>query len=84
MLCTRKDEKVLMDALHCFLEPLQRTFSKTKNKSLLEARRPYVYKHDYWNLNKEKQVYVEVYPNQDAEGKYKFANEEVGWIFLPA
>ncbi|WP_028544388.1 hypothetical protein [Paenibacillus taiwanensis] len=81
-LCTNKDEKELMNALYSFLEPLRRTFSKTRNKGMLEARLPYVYKHFYWNLNKEKQVYVEVYPNKDVEGQYKFADENVGWVLF--
>lgn len=81
-LCGSKDEKVLMSALYSFLEPLNRTFSKTRNKSLLDSRLPYVYKYYYWNLNKEKQVYIEVYPNKDLEGKYKFSNEDVGWILF--
>jgi len=34
-LCTNKDEKELMNALYNFLEPLQRTFSKTNNKGML-------------------------------------------------
>jgi hypothetical protein len=81
--CEGKDEKVLMKALYDFLEPLKRTFSKTNNKSLLNARLPFVYKHIYWNLNKEKQVYIELYPNRDLEGKYKFPNNlNVGWILF--
>ena len=44
-LCTNKDEKELMNALYNFLEPLQRTFSKTNNKGMLNARLPYVYKY---------------------------------------
>ncbi|MNC21892.1 hypothetical protein D3C75_698800 [compost metagenome] len=81
-LCNNKDEKVLMNALYGYLEPLKRTFSKTKNKGLLDARFPYVYKYYYWNLNKEKQVYIEVYPNKDLEGKCKFSNADVGWILF--
>lgn len=80
--CESKDEKALMSALQSFMEPINRTFSKNKNKSMLESRLPYVYKHFYWNLNKEKQVYLEVYPNKDLEGKYKFSNEDVGWILF--
>ncbi|MFD1177974.1 hypothetical protein ACFQ3W_16925 [Paenibacillus puldeungensis] len=82
ILCWGKDEKKLMDELYAFLAPMNRTFSKTSNKGMLEARLPYVYKHFYWNLNKEKQVYVELYPNKDVEGKMKFPSEEVGWVMF--
>ncbi|WP_334076625.1 hypothetical protein [Paenibacillus sanfengchensis] len=81
-LCEAKDEKKLINALLGFLEPLNRTFSKTKNKGMLEARLPYVYRHFYWNLNKEMQVYVEIYPNQDADGKIKFSHPDVGWVLF--
>ncbi|WP_244563054.1 hypothetical protein [Paenibacillus uliginis] len=81
-LCTSKDEKALMNALYKFLEPLNRTFSKSNNKGMLNARLPFIYKYFYWNLNKEKQVYVEIYPNTDLEGKCKFPNENVGWVLF--
>lgn len=82
LICESKEEKQLMAALQHFMEPMNRTFAKTKNKGLLEARLPYVYKHYYWNLNKEKQVYIEIYPNKDAEGKCKFSDGRIGWILF--
>lgn len=82
ILCSSKDEKKLMNELFAFLAPLNRTFSKTSNKGMLDARLPYVYKHFYWNLNKEKQVYVELYPNIDMEGKSKFQREDIGWVMF--
>lgn len=76
------DEKMLTAKIKSFFEPLNRVMVKTKSKGLLEARLPYVYKHFYWNLNKEIQVYVELYPNVDEEGKRKFDNLEVGWVLF--
>ncbi|WP_053595848.1 MULTISPECIES: hypothetical protein [Lysinibacillus] len=56
-------------------------FSKNKNKDLLKAQLPFIYKHFYFNLNKEMGVYMELYPNQDNEGKYKYSeNKNIGWI----
>ncbi|WP_166243136.1 hypothetical protein [Paenibacillus turpanensis] len=81
-LCSGKDEKMLINELTRFFEYMNRTISKVKNKSLLESKLPYVYKHYYWNLNKDKQVYIEVYPNQDVEGKCKFSNHDVGWVLF--
>jgi hypothetical protein len=76
-----KDEKVIMKSLNEFLDSYNRVFAKTKSKGLLEARLPFVYKHFYFNLNKEMGVYMEVYPNQDIEGRYKYSDyKNVGWI----
>ncbi|OWR29860.1 hypothetical protein CDO73_12295 [Saccharibacillus sp. O23] len=76
------EEKPLAANLKAFFAPLNRVMVKTKSKGLLNARLPYVYSHYYWNLNKEMQVYVELYPNTDNEGKRKFANPDVGWILF--
>lgn len=76
------DEKKLAANLKAFFAPLNRVMVKTKSKGLLNSRLPYVYSHYYWNLNKEMQVYAELYPNTDKEGKRKFANPDVGWILF--
>lgn len=76
-----KEEKFIMKRLNEFLERYNRMFSKSKNKDLLKARLPFIYKHFYFNLNKEMGVYMELYPNQDNEGKYKYLEyKNVGWI----
>lgn len=83
IICNEKDEKIIIKNIIEFLESFKRTITKTKNKSLLEARLPYVYKHYYWNLNKEQQVYFEIYPNRDMENKYKFKdNQDSSWILF--
>ncbi len=79
---TPADEKRLAANFKVFFEPLNRMMAKAKSKGLLEARLPYVYKHYYWNLNKEMQVYMELYPNEDMEGKRKFADPEAAWILF--
>lgn len=82
LVSTAADEKILSANMKSFFEPLNRVMVKTKSKGLLEARLPYVYKHFYWNLNKEIQVYVELYPNVDEEGKRKFDHPEIGWVMF--
>ena len=82
LISTATNEKALTAKMKSFFEPLNRVMVKTKSKGLLEARLPYVYKHFYWNLNKEIQVYVELYPNVDEEGKRKFDNPEIGWVLF--
>jgi hypothetical protein len=83
ILSSEKDEKIIIKNIIEFLEPLNRTMTKAKNKSMLDVRLPYVYKHFYWNLNKEEQIYFEIYPNKDMENKYKFQNnQEAAWILF--
>ncbi|OWA33476.1 hypothetical protein B9G55_22720 [Saccharibacillus sp. O16] len=82
IISTPADEKALAANMQAFFVPLNRMMVKTKSKGLLEAHLPFVYKYYYWNLNKEMQVYVELYPNEDAEGKRKFADPETAWILF--
>jgi len=80
---SEKDEKVIVKNINDYLASLDRTLSKAKNKSMLEARLPYIYKHYYWNLNKAERVYFEIYPNKDLEGKYKFETKKnLNWIIF--
>jgi hypothetical protein len=80
IICKEKDEKLIIKNIEDYLQPMNRTLSKNKNKTILEARLPYVYKYMYFNLNKEKRVYLEIYPNIDQDGKYKFESNNINWI----
>lgn len=83
IICDEKDERELIKNIKDFLQPLKRTLSKVGNKSMLDARLPYIYRYFYFNSNKEQQAHFEVYPNKDIEGKYKFKdNKEIGWILF--
>ena len=81
LLCSLKDEKVLMQRVNAYLATLSRTTSKAKQPSLLEARLPFVLKYFYWNLNKDTGTWVEIHPNQDQRGEMFFpSNPECSWI----
>ncbi|MDM5188796.1 hypothetical protein QUF99_16175 [Bacillus sp. DX4.1] len=79
---SEKDEKLMIKNVENFLSSMNRTLSKNKNKSVLEARFPNIYKYIYFNLNKEKRVYLEIHPNNDLEGKYKFESKNINWIIF--
>ena len=56
-----KEEKLIMKSINEYLERYNRMFSKNKNKDLLKAKLRFIYKHFYFNLNKEMGVYMELY-----------------------
>lgn len=79
--CTKKDEKILAQRINAYLATLQRTMSKSTNKSLLSSFLPLVYKYYYWNLNKEVGTWFEIFPNQDLKGNYfNEATPDCAWI----
>jgi hypothetical protein len=79
--CSVKDEKVLIQRVNDYLATLNRTTSKAKQPSLLEARLPFVLKYFYWNLNKDTSTWLEVHRNQDVRGEWFFPNnKECSWI----
>ncbi|MDF2086729.1 hypothetical protein [Bacillus pseudomycoides] len=83
ILSSEKDEKAIIKNINDYLASLNRTLSKQKNKSMLDARLPYIHKHFYWNLNKAERVYFEIYPNKDIEGKYRFETKKnLNWIIF--
>ena len=49
---------------------------------MLEARLPFVYTYFYMALLKKYDVYLELYPNTDREGKKKFPDSDATWILL--
>ena len=79
--CVSKDEKAMMLRVSDYLATFNRTTSKTKNKDLLESELPFVFKHFYWNLNKDAATWFDIKPNQDLEGKwYQPAHQECAWF----
>ena len=83
ILCQPKDEKTLATRVDEFLATLDRSMSKNKSKSMLEARLPHRIKHFYMNLNKEVGSYFEIFPNEDLDGNF-FAVEssDCAWILI--
>lgn len=78
---SKKDEKIIVKRVNDYLELHYRTMSKSKNKSLLDSRLPHVLSHIYWNLNKSKGTYFEIFSNEDNEGKYyNEENKNLAWI----
>ncbi len=81
IVCGLKDEKLIMARVNAFLLTLSRTTSKAKNKSLLDSYLPFVFKHFYWNLNKDTGTFVSIVPNQDIEGKWMEASYmDCAWL----
>ena len=79
--CVSKDEKAMMLRVSDYLATFNRTTSKTKNKDLLESELPFVFKHFYWNLNKDAATWFDIKPNQDLEGKWKQpAHQDCAWL----
>lgn len=72
-----------MKAIKEKLKSHNRTTTTAKNKHMLDARLPFVFKHFHWNLNKELAVWIEILPNQDEEGKLQFPDHpECGWLAI--
>jgi hypothetical protein len=84
IICQADNEKQLVKNINSFLEKKYgyRKMSKTNNKSMLEARLPFVYSHFYNQFLKQGvRWYFELYPNADLEGKRKFPEHpETGWL----
>ena len=68
--CDLKDEKKIHQAINDYLSKFNRTTSTVKKGPLMESRLPYRIKQFHWNLNKETGTWLELFPNQDLEGKY--------------
>ncbi len=83
IICQKTDEKQLVKNINSFLEKQYgyRKMSKTNNKSMLEARLPFVYSHFYNQFLKQGvRWYFELYSNADLEGKRNFSDHpEAGW-----
>lgn len=78
---SKKDERIIVKRVNDYLAIHDRTMSKTKNKSLLDARLPLVLSHFYFNLNKSKGTWFEIFSNEDLNGKYyDEKNKDYGWI----
>lgn len=81
--CLKKDEKKLVQRINEYLKMLDRTMSKAKSKSMLEARLPFILKHFYWNLNKGVGTWFEIFPNEDQDGKYySEIHKDCGWLLV--
>ena len=80
-LSVKKDEKNIVTNINSYLEELSRVMSKLKTASILEARLPFQYKYIYFNLNKERGTFFEVFPNEDITGKFFFPDKpELAWL----
>ena len=76
-----KDEKSILEGINSYLKTISRTTSIAKNKSLLDARLPFVYNYFYWNLNKETGTWFELFPNADClENWFDPGHKDCSWI----
>jgi hypothetical protein len=84
IICNKSDEKQLVKNINHFLDSAYeyRKMSKVTNKSMLQARLPFVFTHFYSQFLKTGvRWYFELYPNSDEEGKLKFLEHpEAGWL----
>ena len=81
IVCSPKDEKILMTRVNDYLALFDRTTSKAKNPNMLSHELPFVIKHFYWNLNKDTATWFDIKPNLDVEGKwYQPAHQNFAWL----
>lgn len=79
--CSRADEKDIVLRVNEYLDTHDRTLSKAKNPSLLNARLPHVLRYYYWNLNRPMATYFEIFLNEGVDGKfYDETNRDCAWI----
>jgi hypothetical protein len=79
--CSKKEEKHLMERVNNYLAGFDRTTSKTKNQVALTYFLPMVFKHFYWNLNKDTGTYFAIFPNEDSNGAFFFIEQpNLGWL----
>jgi hypothetical protein len=80
IICDNKSEKVLLSRVNEYLKTLNRSTSKVKDGSMLEED-GFKIKYFYWNLNKDAGTWMDLKPNEDLVGKWRFSeNKECGWI----
>ena len=82
-----KHEKALVTELNHILADVFSGYapaklSKTTSAIMLEARLPFVHTYFYMALLKKYDVYLELYPNTDREGKKKFPGSDATWVLL--
>ena len=78
--CNKTEEKILLNRVNGYLKTLNRSTSKVKDGSMLE-KEPFKIKHYYWNLNKDTGTWMDLKPNEDLEGRWRFPeNKSYGWI----
>ena len=84
IICNKSDEKQLVKNINHFLDSAYeyRKMSKVTNKSMLQARLPFVFTHFYNQFLKTGvRWYFELYPNSDEDGKLKFPEHpDAAWL----
>lgn len=79
--CPKEDERLVVDAVNASLKKIKRTTSKATQKSLLDARKPFVLSHYTWCLNRDCAVYFDIYANEDLKGKLHYPKDrEIGLL----
>ena len=68
--CNATDEREIMRRINASLEKIKRTTSKATDKTLIDAKKPFVMKYFYWNIHRDAGVFFEVLQNQDLKGKW--------------
>jgi hypothetical protein len=77
----RNDETILINNIDKYLMYFGRRLSKESDAEILKTKSPYQFEYIYWNFNKEKACWIEVYPNQDSQGRYYDENyKDYNWI----
>ncbi|MGN6545686.1 MAG: hypothetical protein ACTHK7_11600 [Aureliella sp.] len=88
MRCSAVDEPAVVGRIDQSLKKIKRQTSKVTGKtrasqSLLDARKPFVLDHYYWNLNRDCGVYFELLTNQDLKGKWQQAeHSDMGLLLM--
>lgn len=78
---SKKDEKIIVKNVNEYLALDNRTMSKTKTTVMLKKYLPLVLPYYYWNLNKSKGTYFEIFSNEDKEGNFFYEKHtDYAWI----
>lgn len=81
--CSAVDEPAVVGRIDQSLKKIKRQTSKATQKSLLQDRKPFVFDHYYWNLNRDCGVYFELLTNQDLKGKWQQAeHSDMGLLLM--
>lgn len=81
--CPQDDERTVVNNVNTSLKKIKLTTSKATQKSLLEARKPFVLPHYIWCLNKDCGVFFEIYRNEDLKGQLHYPKDRsIGLLLM--
>lgn len=78
-----KDEKKIVQNIKNYLAQFSRDISTVKSGDRLKSHLPFKIKQFHWNLNKSTGTYIELFPNQDLDGRFFVENRpNLAWLII--